>query len=747
MTTTAASKSSRPFPPSPKEDEGHTPDWETERRKIEKLSHQCERPSKTQKPDHRKDNTPKPHQGHHNTPNAPDRPPQPPHRPDRNPNEEPYSTNGKSIQGAKNRASDGGGSDSGVAHFSVAPPAEAKADGAKRRVKLTPLYYREGVKWRQLHPVGEPSYIMDRAPYTKPAIRYVNEVCRDAGLNAGTIHFVKHVLHSWFIQQRGGALDEGGYVSVPANVRTFKIEGELYRRGARRVDTVPEGAEALPESDVTGRGGYGFRRDERTADADLEAVKEAGILSVREYSIIKGRCTAYKPSGWLLEGFLEEQRRYMKQYPESTTRYNLFDLDQKIVIGRSPKTNDRSDDNGKLYPQVILDGMDAVQERVFNWKAVQRKINDLYDKKESMERLLLDELPEVAKPLIEAGVVGGTAGCGDMGLVREAVRERFGEGSKQWQALRDYEKARGRWRSAHLALEVVKGQSPEPQENGAMWRYSAAYTASSTGRITEKHGGFQNAPTEVKAASIKGLERARNYDVKSCHDTALRILFSAEHFDVDDAGYFDDYERKDAGDGDAKKAAADYIGCTRKTFKSCHHALKQQASPITPFGKNDERIVPDIYAYLRDDHLVDDPHVALKKFRKLTARLRTALKEWREKLEVRAWKEAVRNQHGVYFKNAVGMRFPLHKYQDPNADKAKLTPKGRRRLAAHVLQGMEAYFVHTLAALLKEKDGVDVIANEHDGLITLGDVPNTAVQEAQRITGYDGMEFVPKPIA
>ncbi len=58
----------------------------------------------------------------------------------------------------------------------------------------------------------------------------------------------------------------------------------------------------------------------------------------------------------------------------------------------------------------------------------------------------------------------------------------------------------------------------------------------------------------------------------------------------------------------------------------------------------------------------------------------------------------------------------------------------KRELAAFVLQGQEAAFIHHLTILSVEFDFV-VVANEHDGLITIGDIPVAAMEKAGELSG------------
>jgi hypothetical protein len=75
----------------------------------------------------------------------------------------------------------------------------------------------------------------------------------------------------------------------------------------------------------------------------------------------------------------------------------------------------------------------------------------------------------------------------------------------------------------------------------------------------------------------------------------------------------------------------------------------------------------------------------------------------------------------------------------------------RRKLAAYFLQGQEAGFIHHLT-ILSKKYNFTVLSNQHDGLVTQGEIPAEAVIEASQLSGLkyaqlekknfvDGKEF------
>ena len=56
-------------------------------------------------------------------------------------------------------------------------------------------------------------------------------------------------------------------------------------------------------------------------------------------------------------------------------------------------------------------------------------------------------------------------------------------------------------------------------------------------------------------------------------------------------------------------------------------------------------------------------------------------------------------------------------------------------IAAFFLQGKEAVFIHHLT-LLGAKYGYKPIGNEYDGLLTIGLIPEEAVNEARELSGF-----------
>ena len=91
-------------------------------------------------------------------------------------------------------------------------------------------------------------------------------------------------------------------------------------------------------------------------------------------------------------------------------------------------------------------------------------------------------------------------------------------------------------------------------------------------------------------------------------------------------------------------------------------------------------------------------------------------------------------RHGkLYVKNRIGKSLCIPNYQRYGV------------IGAHVVQGIEAGFIHTLTAL-SGSYGFKVIGNEHDGIITIGEIPPAAVERAKELFGLKMRFWSGKPL-
>lgn len=88
-------------------------------------------------------------------------------------------------------------------------------------------------------------------------------------------------------------------------------------------------------------------------------------------------------------------------------------------------------------------------------------------------------------------------------------------------------------------------------------------------------------------------------------------------------------------------------------------------------------------------------------------------------------------------RNAVGNLIKLSELRPHEA---------KRKAAAHILQGQEARYIHELTVLSKDHGFVPV-SNQHDGLVTIGTVPEEAQSLARNESGFRYARLEIKPFS
>lgn len=127
---------------------------------------------------------------------------------------------------------------------------------------------------------------------------------------------------------------------------------------------------------------------------------------------------------------------------------------------------------------------------------------------------------------------------------------------------------------------------------------------------------------------------------------------------------------------------------------------------------------------------------ALSGFKKEVSGLTEALNAWHRYLVGPYYEEhAMHGRGGRYVRNAVGVTLKVSGLDQP---------KLKRKLAAHLLQGLEAEFVCHLT-LLGEAYGFVPMSNQYDGLVTEGEIPKEAVEEAKGQSQLRYAELALKP--
>jgi hypothetical protein len=115
-------------------------------------------------------------------------------------------------------------------------------------------------------------------------------------------------------------------------------------------------------------------------------------------------------------------------------------------------------------------------------------------------------------------------------------------------------------------------------------------------------------------------------------------------------------------------------------------------------------------------------------YQRLVGDLTNTLRKWRAHLQDHWIPTNKYVGHGGYWiKNDVGCSIPV-----PDS----LEGRGLSRVLAFLLHGREAYFVHTLT-VEADKYGVEVISNEHSGIVTIGGLPPSVIQTVKEKTSME----------
>lgn len=250
------------------------------------------------------------------------------------------------------------------------------------------------------------------------------------------------------------------------------------------------------------------------------------------------------------------------------------------------------------------------------------------------------------------------------------------------------------------------------RREGNVGHYVPSYFPQSSGRIGEVGGGLQSCTKAMKQAAFASIENIHNYDLRSAHGYVL--LQELKLAGIDGAWVADHL-----GPGVFEERAA-ALSLPKGLYKKCFFATVNGAS---------HHWSDDDAGAIQEELLLhfQDKTVTRQKFGEVVSQLKPLKRivdEWREWLLSPACPHRKKTQRKGYILNAAGQELPLS-HEDLE-----------QKVNAHILQGREAAFIHHLTVLSK-KHGFTVVSNQHDGLVTLGKVPEEAMVEAGNLSGFE----------
>jgi hypothetical protein len=261
---------------------------------------------------------------------------------------------------------------------------------------------------------------------------------------------------------------------------------------------------------------------------------------------------------------------------------------------------------------------------------------------------------------------------------------------------------------------------------GSRSSYLPIYRVRATGRLFESKG-IQNLPKSLRGRILAGTG-VLNYDLEKSQANGLLQSFK-EH------GITCRWLERYASDAAFRAQLVEDSCLSPKNFKTLLYALVFKGinyrDLLTVKRYSRSTVYRDLWEDTGSDIAIRQ---SLRIFQLLTKELETCLLDWQDRLysKLATKQRWVTNACGMALEHRANMTHPQ-------------LVKFKRKLAAHILQGRESAFIHHLTANAS-KHGFKVVSNFHDGVLTIGEVPPAAVEEARLAAGLDVARLVQKDL-
>jgi hypothetical protein len=332
---------------------------------------------------------------------------------------------------------------------------------------------------------------------------------------------------------------------------------------------------------------------------------------------------------------------------------------------------------------------------------------------------------------------------------------KYEKGSPEFNvAQREYLRAQGKKLNDFGAIETILNQNPKiisvTSKNGdPLFEYKTAYSVQSSGRISEINGGFQSASKYLKRSLLRDMPKMKiNYDLKGSQANILLQEFEACNLK---SPWLESY----LSNPDAKDKYAGKVGIPVDVWKDCFYALIMGAEAKSMFGA-----VFKAFKYHFDGDW-GKAKKAHKLFLKIAKELIEVTEKWRNYIyETNDRRYHYQHDGKKHWRNACGMRFKAFGLIKDGAGRNILIDclndnkplphkrnidKCKRKLAAFILQGQEACFIHHLTIICSKND-IPVYKNEHDGIIVGKKIPDELVKMAAEKSGLNNPILIKKPL-
>lgn len=276
---------------------------------------------------------------------------------------------------------------------------------------------------------------------------------------------------------------------------------------------------------------------------------------------------------------------------------------------------------------------------------------------------------------------------------------------------------------AHIAQYDTYTEPGLPQ----IIMYKAAYKMSSGGRVFAIGRGFQGLTSEAKYYCRIGTA-VQNYDIRSCHVQCLRHLF-AEY--GQDSKWLSEYVTM------GSEYYADALGVPTSLWKQMLYSTLNGARTKIDTNCPEANALTEILMrhfclnrFQPKKHELIKVHNAFARYQEIVNPMVREVSKIRKLIVDNPTNGRIKKPRWV---NACGLSF------------MGTDTRFESKLLAFMVQGLEAQFIHTLSHPDNcVKYGYTVVDNEHDGICTIGDIPQEAIADVQASTGIN-MDIVKKP--
>lgn len=423
-------------------------------------------------------------------------------------------------------------------------------------------------------------------------------------------------------------------------------------------------------------------------EAEIEELVKDGFIErliINEdkehyYSIEYGICTSYRVVESIVEDFIRLEDISAVEYINAA-KVNLFDGKRCRAINKSTLT----DHTNNSYPKLIVEAIKCIEQCTFELAPVEEHI-----------RKLKTEM-----------------------LGAEFI---YGKDSSE------YKKARGRYLNDNACLKNALNQNAIEVLPG-FYSYTPNYSVGDTGRI---HTFMQNASREMKDAAFSNVNNLKNYDLRSSQAIGLIQQFEIAGLDTT---WLENYKN----DKQAKYNYAAQIGISVDTWKKCLCALLMGGYLPKKLSENSNAKITEYLIEEAEGDFIKASEYQYKLTQVVTP-LMTEIAKWHEWLLSTYVKKIGNYAAGkLYMTNPTGKSICID-----DLPKGKDIWQRKAKVAAFVLQGQEAAFIHHLTILSLQYD-YKVIQNEHDGVVSIGAIPDEAVKQASSFAGMEYAKLEEKP--